>query len=412
MVKRKALTLPILLLHAVFLGLGFYLFIWLCHGLTRDFSAEIVENDAVWQYIIEIFSALLLFVGFRVLVGILLPRYLMREPLLRRYCKSDRLGTRCRKAVSDGYFWISFLPFVLFSILLPVSVGLSPIVTVIFQNRLPSDTIGKLTALGIVIPVFFCLFLWAYLKAVKRTLEETDLSQAALRRAKAKRKRDGVFGVLSLLGVAVVGPFVLMILVSIFNVSVALLPILLGIILFLLFFRHIRAIFIRRRFIKRLKQLAEKRHCRISEIRAPYRSLFLASEGVQFTVQIGKMTYSCRMLASVNRKRHIYFEQDGTGYYVRRYHLPLFMPMVRTTVGPRVVGVKEQGELFRTKKAFHYGFEATGKKILLICPVPQDVYRIDGEKALPLTMGDAVGDYTVYNASTFLSHIETGVLDS
>ena len=397
-------------LQAALFAVCFYLFVFLCYYITCDFYAEMVEEDAVWQTIIEVFSALLIFVHYRVLVGGFLPNKVTASHIRACYEDSDRFELRLKKVLCDILFWMWLLPIVFGAIVLPVSVGFEPLVNLLSAAFQPSALVGKIIVLTIFLPAFFLILLWCYVKTIKRTLEDSHASGVQIRKSAQQLNKLRVFGFLTLIGVALLGPIALMILVSLWNISFALIPVIAAVIVFLFLIRYIRAIRIRKKLIKQLKQLAEKRHCRISDIRSPYRSLFFKVDGIHFTLHANGKTYACRFIAAVNRRKHIYLYEDGTGYYIRRYRLPLFMPVVRTRVGARVVDVRDQGELFHTKKAFRYGFDSKDQKILLISPVPQDIFAVQNDQTISLNMGDRVGEYTVYNASTLISRIESDTL--
>ena len=54
-----------------------------------------------------------------------------------------------------------------------------------------------------------------------------------------------------------------------------------------------------------------------------------------------------------------------------------------------------------------FGFESENEKILIVLPVPKDIYVSDGNsQPRPADTGDKAGDYRIYNATGFLGGLE------
>lgn len=408
--KNAKLQIAVTAMLSIAFAVGFHLFLLFFEATTEYFWQELIEDDGLWRRIIAVFSALLIPASFRVLLGVVLTTKPTREHM--RACgEALPFKKRLKATLTDGFFYLWLSPVLLFALIAAPSLGYHPILSAIFGNALPSASVQKLTVLSILLPLFIVLAIDAFGKAKKRIRKESTLDTAAQRKADEKRTTHTVFSILSLVGVAAIGPFFLMLIITAWNFFIVFFPIIIGVILALYAFRMLRAIHIRKKLIQKLKALEEAKRIRLGEIKHPYLSLVSHRFSIPFTLHANGKTYTCRLIASSNRKKHILFHDDGTGYFIRRYRLPLFMPVVRSRKGARVVDVRDQGELFHTKTAFRYGFEANGTKLLLICPMPQELTAKRGDDITLLTPGDSVGNYKVYNVTTFFSHLDLDILD-
>ena len=410
--KNAKLPIAVTALLSVAFAVGFHLFLTALEATTDYFWEENLQDDPLWRRIVAVFSALLIPVSFRVLFGLALTSKPTREHLNGCDQGALPLSKRLKATVTDSYFYLWLLPTLLSTFIVSPAFGYAPISAAIYGDQLPDLFTQRLTVLAILLPLYPLLAIEAFGKARKRLQEEKALDAPTLRKMKEKRIPQNAALIISLIGVATVGPFILMLLVTLWNFSAAFFPIILGVILFLYATRLLRAIHIRQKLIRELRSRHETRRIRLGELKHPYLSLVFSRLSTPFTLHANGKTYTCRLIASANRKKHIYFNDDGTGYFIRRYRLPLFMPVVHSRKGARVVDVRDQGELFHTKTAFRYGFEATGTKLLIVCPMPQELRAKRGEDLTLLTPGDSIGGYKIYNTNTFFSHLDLNLLDS
>jgi hypothetical protein len=175
-------------------------------------------------------------------------------------------------------------------------------------------------------------------------------------------------------------------------------------------FEYAKALFRRAKFLRRLKKFAKKYGLGEVTVHHGFLSVLRdGREGVQFTLTVKKQTYCCRMLASVNRSNSITLKENGQ--CVRRFSFHVPMPtMVHGAFGQAMMvpqGSSMERELFHITSVSDYRFEAKGKKILILNPVPRKGYRmLEGEHPIPLDNGDAIGEYTVYSGNAFLRTLE------
>lgn len=150
---------------------------------------------------------------------------------------------------------------------------------------------------------------------------------------------------------------------------------------------YIRAFNSRRKFIKMLKECCRKNRFELVGCKHPYRSIFRDDPSYTFAVTANGVTYYCRILASVMVANQMFL--DDKGFCTRRWSC----------------------------KAFHYSslvdyrFEADGKKILIINPVPKKIFRTEYDHPFEADNGDKIGEYLLYTGPAFLRGLERNVID-
>ena len=223
----------------------------------------------------------------------------------------------------------------------------------------------------------------------------------------------------------------LIVMASQFLILLVFLPTVVAAILSFIILRYLRAVRIRRKFLRQLKETCRKNRYYLSKIKKPYRSLFFITDGISFSIKDknGKQ-YDCKLLHSIKRTAPMFFHSDGFA----------------TLVSP-VSFFKT--ELFYRVKTLPYSFESDNPKCVIVCPIPRAFYArnessdsdvdsavteskfifagIGGtrmgtgglyEAKLPqnarskeMDIGDAFNGYKFYNATGFLNAIEFNVFD-
>ena len=157
----------------------------------------------------------------------------------------------------------------------------------------------------------------------------------------------------------------------------------------------LRAVKKRKEFIGRLKKYCDTHSVTLSDIRRPYRSLFAQHPGVDFTLEKDGQIYACKLVGSVFPGSPMAFADTGEG--LRQDTLRLF----------RV-------DLLQINTRLDYRMEdapADSKKILIALPVPKQIYAsVGGTPPRPADTGEALGAYTLYNATGFFGALERGHL--
>jgi len=184
-------------------------------------------------------------------------------------------------------------------------------------------------------------------------------------------------------------------------------------------YRNLRALSKRRKFIKELTKLCREKKYKLSKIKDPYKSLFRMKDGENFSVHIMHRRYSCKLVAAKKRSLPLYLQKNGIATYLIKIR---FLRLV----------------LFSYTKSFKVGYEAEGKKILIINPIPQKVLfpktdfsdmmdesgmfavhartrayvkNAAASDSYELDNGDIVGDLEIYSAKSFLNALERDCID-
>ena len=178
----------------------------------------------------------------------------------------------------------------------------------------------------------------------------------------------------------------------------------------------LRALSIRKKLFKKLTSAAKYSGTTVSEIENPYKSIFNPKIQCKFTLNDGKKIYSCRVVGTFWQRAPFFITTERHAYYRHR------------------LGTKEHNITLYSN--VEYGFEAEGKKLLILNPVPRRIYAahdkysepapIDEgmlssvlrrtanrkkEAARKIEPGDKVFDYTVYNSTSFVGAVDRGCLD-
>lgn len=140
----------------------------------------------------------------------------------------------------------------------------------------------------------------------------------------------------------------------------------------------------RRRLFRQLYKAAAENGFTVEKVNEKYRSLFLDTEGESFSVTVdGKIIY-CKLIPTAH-SYSLMLRDDGS--YGRVYNISL----------PRV------GVLFSWERMHRHGFDADGKKVLLISPCVSGVNAHQVNRISELDNGDKVGEYSIYTAKGFIN---------
>lgn len=282
-------------------------------------------------------------------------------------------------------------------IIFPIELGFSPLVKLLFGSTAVSRALKKLLTLAIVLPLFFGLWLFSRHSAFFWIAYREKESQIHF-------VRDLVLKLLGITAIYALGSIFIIysieIYLSIFYILKAFfslyfwptLILVCGIIAFFLSFRFLRACRIRRKFFKRLKVLCREIGATLSPIKRPYRSLLFLRDEVNFTVQYNQKTYHCKLFCSLKRHTPLFFSQNG------------IMQCLHSLRFRRV-------EYFRYTTQFDFSFEAQGPKMLIVNPVPKELYAGDTTFYREIDTGESIGAYKVFTATGFLGALSRNVLD-
>lgn len=284
----------------------------------------------------------------------------------------------------------------LFPILLPMEVGFTAYTAPLLSAGLKRP-LAKIILLLVLLPLMTGAWLLARYNAFLWWLSDKTSPDIPLGRA-LTLKWLGTFLIYGIGGIA----FALFVPVflSIYYIFVTLgekgwwLPplIIIGFLLLIWLFRFLRAVHIRRRLLLRLRVLCTKVSATLSPIRRPYLSLLRVKSGQSFTVTLNDKTYHCKLFCAKNRRNPLYFSEMGIVQCLHSFRF-------------------RRVEYFSYTTQYDFSFEAPTPKILIVNPVPKEIYAGNTDFSRLIDTGESVGDYKIFTATGFLGALERNVLD-
>ncbi len=151
----------------------------------------------------------------------------------------------------------------------------------------------------------------------------------------------------------------------------------------------LRAVLIRRRFVRALRKASHANGWKLSEITHPYLSLFLDTDGCSFVLKANGKTYTCKMLSGIRRDNPIRFLENGQCMIIHRIRIR------------RLVD-----DIMQFHTQFSYAFAGEGQKVLILSPTPYKMFVTGGGTNHALDIGDRVGEYMIYTGTSFINAIQ------
>lgn len=362
------------------------------------------------------------------------------DAMAKRFIESeepiDSLKKRLRFIFSQKENQAEFIAFGVIYLILPPKLLHAGFVW-LFANG-ESGLLAKLKVLGVTLPILLIIYLLSNLSAMnywnnegRKKIEDMKNMGPGERAEQAKsERRDKIQFEITLFISYYVGSMAIMFLIPALFISLSPLLLLfldlrvLALIVLLTFlpwiYRNIRALIKRRIFITALTKLCREKKYKLSKIKAPYKSLFKPQEGESFSVYINKRRYSCKLATAKKRTLPLYILPNGTGSFLIKVR---FIRLV----------------LFSYTKSFNFNYEAEGKKVLIVNPVPQRIllpyaeldedsdessgilskaggrfYVMNSPRtkvSRELDNGDIVGEFEIYSARAFLNALERDCID-
>lgn len=283
-------------------------------------------------------------------------------------------------ALSQKGLWIIIGALVVVYLVLPLNWTFKAL-SDIFSGR-------KFVALAIYLPVLTVLYLLAYISACKHWSKKRDVNQYSEEEA---LKLSLLIGIVYA-AVPILLVYFLPVLTSIGKVLLELVTVELVVAVFVLIVCLILAIILRaynkrKKCIKELKKVCDENKYVLSEIHAPYSSVFKLCEGENFRVIVKDKVYSCKFIGVRNKYIPLIIHENGALEFV---------------YSTRILNL-------HTRKTYCY--ESEHKKILIVNPTPKFVYTFRDGKTVGIDNGENIGDYKFYTASAFLRALEFNALD-
>lgn len=189
-------------------------------------------------------------------------------------------------------------------------------------------------------------------------------------------------------------------------VAFAVMPTVICLIIFFKSFDYIRALFIRRKFVSKLKKAARKNGYELSKIYHPYISVFVDSDEHSFVIKAHGKTYTCKFIAGVSYGNPMYFEEDGKGRIVRSLSLRFRSPMGGPFSRGGLIWHKLPDDIAQYHTEFNYGFEGEGTKVLIVSPTPHTIYCAGHGNQKIVDVNDKIFGYTLMTGSAFINALE------
>ena len=316
-----------------------------------------------------------------------------RERFLN-YAKSNKLRSHIKFVFSSLDFYVEYACIVLLSIILPSSFLYSFVSKILLVDN-------KLYTLLIILPIML-LLLFSSRITIQRNwyLESQKESKYSSKEKKSKLPpivKSVITVVLVYCGAAILIPWFLPLLISLWNLGGAMLFVwiafvMIAIVLITISVYYIRAILKRKNFIKKLKKYCEDSFIFLSEIKKPYNSIFALHSGFDFTVEKKGVKYDCKFIAGIAPNSIIVLSDKGNG--LKQNTVRLF-----------------KTELFHFMTKFDFGYESENKKIIILLPTPK-TFLVSTNESPPhiADTGEKVGQYTIYSSTGFLNSLDRNCL--
>ncbi len=148
-------------------------------------------------------------------------------------------------------------------------------------------------------------------------------------------------------------------------------------------------------FILKLKRICKKGRYSLEFKNISPKTLFSFSNQVDIKLKTDNKTYELMFMPSIKRLTILIFEKYGE---------------VRIVTGFLRNRIKDALGLTMREKCKKYGFNGSkdSEKILLLNPVPFEIYSLDlyQKKLIPSGSGDKIFEYTLHTGSSFIREIE------
>ena len=297
--------------------------------------------------------------------------------------------SRLQFLVKQPELWVNTAAFALIYLFVPQEWTCKALAVV-----MPAATFAdKLLRLAVFLTPLFCATVLAHLSAYKRWERDDDPTvYNKKRRTKEDAYVSGVYAVGT--GMLIVtAPYLVPILMFVYSLLTVGRVIGITILISLPFvFRLLRALKKRRSFLRSFQEICAEKGYTVSEIQKPYLSLLWFYDGDSFTLTIGEKSYSCKLVSARKKGVPIALSEDGTLTFIH-------------SIGFRRV------EFYRYTTEYNIGYESEHPKILIVNPVPKQVYVLHAGKTTEIDNGAKVGDYKFYAATGFLRGAELNILD-
>lgn len=290
-------------------------------------------------------------------------------------------------------FWVESAALVMVFLVFPVEQTHPQLAELYFDLF---QTVEKLKILAVFLPSLLLINLLAHLSTV--TLWQAE---AKWRRYENKRTKSSSF--IYMMAIYTFAPLLIVALLPMLAyiplvfkaiwlfMTPATFVLLLILILALILFTPLRALSIRKKAIKQIKESCEQMGYTVSDIDQPYLSIFKPSEGESFALTKGDKTYSCKFIAATKKALPMAIHPNGEVHFFHNLEI-------------------RKVKIWGYKTVQHFGYNSENPKILIVNPVPKKMMAYKGT-IVEIDNGQFVGDYKVYNMTAFIRALENETLE-
>lgn len=319
-------------------------------------------------------------------------------------------------------FYTELITLGILPLILPLECGFYPLTFLLFSGTALTRAVQKLILLCITWPLLFGMSLWHHVDAVF-VWQEAEIAgrQDNKRELAAPVASTAALYFVCLLLIPPALSVLMLALSFLASVSFSLVGlVILACVVLCLLWRYLRALRIRRKFLKNLRERCEKCGFALSAIRRPYRSVLRIADGCDFTVSANGKTYSCKLLAGLSRSNAMSLSPDGIAHVIHVWGLRI-IPGRRMHASAEFLGGTGRAlggsrwyqklEIFRFTTKTDFSFEGEGCRILIVNPVPFALFAGTEGNAQPIDNGAAVGPYKVFSGTAFLNALERDCIE-
>lgn len=149
-------------------------------------------------------------------------------------------------------------------------------------------------------------------------------------------------------------------------------------------FYMLRALHIRRRFLKKLRRLCAEYGFRTERPHGFYRSVIFHRAGPNLRIHANGKSYDVKVFGALRRHWELFFDEHGTVRCVHALRL-------------------RRVEFLRFTTEYDFAFESDCEKICLVAPVPKIIYAGSAHWHRPIDTGIAVGGYRIFSSTGLLN---------
>ena len=182
----------------------------------------------------------------------------------------------------------------------------------------------------------------------------------------------------------VVIPFVWSILLTAWIFVVTLTVAAAAMIVVVISYKYVRALYHRRRLLKKMKKALESGYCRAVSIKNIYRSVFSYCGGENIILEREGQKYYCKIVTPLRKREHVVFDEKGRVTFVRNLLA---------------------AEHLRTED-YYFDADEGAKRIIIVNPGALRIYVTDGLHNSELQSGDKIMGYYVYRTDNFINAID------